>query len=617
MFIESPLENRQIDICFLDNTYLEPEFADIPSRREALSEIIQLIECKKKKNSKLIFSIILRNLGKENMLVEIAQHFKTRILISTERYQRYIDVLKLDETNFTTKLTNDTLIYVEDEHLNSFKISKDKTIIRIKPTALEYVSSKRLKSLPVIIEVYSESSSKYYNVPYTDHSSYNELIEFVKKLRPKRVIPIVPDLEENKICNTDISVFDDYLNYSSPIKEPNEEFFRLLNSKTKVKAYEKILREERLSEQSSNQRKLRPRHRVTDLVLHEKRYLPNRKAKLNKTQIEYESSPEKCSQTRDSDIEEPRRLRSSVRRKGQAANRASIRISNKKKRDETEPTSQSEDEEETIKSFNLRAKTFYDKQGENNSDNNPSICSPNKFKWTKLNQEVEILENLIGLNTSSNLEVDFNTQKKRSEQFEREECVQTDPNAGQIADECKYLHLIRFKLVFFLFKFYLHLKALITNDLATNDTQLSMSKKKSDLQKSTVFEHTQGSDNENKSANADISILDISISSIEEEEEEETNRVENNTIKDKENRSGSKDIINEESVIATDKQLVETSNSNNETIPTKESIETIAINENNAFLNCFTASLNSFSVSTTQDDYSDKFLAFLKNSFRY
>jgi len=35
MFIDSPLENRKIEFCYLDNTYFNEQYARVPTRNEA------------------------------------------------------------------------------------------------------------------------------------------------------------------------------------------------------------------------------------------------------------------------------------------------------------------------------------------------------------------------------------------------------------------------------------------------------------------------------------------------------------------------------------------------------------------------------------------------------
>ena len=134
------------------------------------------------------------------------------------------------------------------------------------------------------------------------------------------------------------------------------------------------------------------------------------------------------------------------------------------------------------------------------------------------------------------------------------------------------------------------------------------------MRRSIRISNTQLTPNKEEDKRSDVSRLDISISSLEENNDLMTD-------KEEETRTGSKekDIIanNKEAVIApTDKQkqLVEITNNK---IPTKESIETNKIDEIDAFLNCFTSSINSILPNTNQNDYSDEFLTFLKNSFRY
>ena len=67
----------------------------------------------------------------------------------------------------------------------------------------------------------------FYSVPYSDHSSYQELIEFVKAMKPRTIFPLINERKQVKNENSvnfcfhgrnDMSVFNDYL--CSPLSSP-------------------------------------------------------------------------------------------------------------------------------------------------------------------------------------------------------------------------------------------------------------------------------------------------------------------------------------------------------------------------------------------------------------
>lgn len=80
MFEDNQLKSKEIEVVYLDNTYFNYRFAEIPTREEALKRIISLIESKRdmQKNG-VLFRIRLRYLGKENLLVDLSEYFETKI----------------------------------------------------------------------------------------------------------------------------------------------------------------------------------------------------------------------------------------------------------------------------------------------------------------------------------------------------------------------------------------------------------------------------------------------------------------------------------------------------------------------------------------------------------
>jgi len=125
----------------------------------------------------------MKILGKEEMLVKLAEQFKTKILVSKPRYDRYVNVLNMNKACFTYEKLIDTFIYASDDDLDqSLRLEYTNVAkIYIKPTALEF-SARKLNDLKRCIEIYSQLNNTYFSIPYSDHSSYSEIIEFVKKL---------------------------------------------------------------------------------------------------------------------------------------------------------------------------------------------------------------------------------------------------------------------------------------------------------------------------------------------------------------------------------------------------------------------------------------------------
>ena len=175
--------NREdLDEVYLDNTFFY-KTCDFPSRQEMLEKTISLIASHPEHQ----ILIGIRKIGKEDVLVEVAKRLKERILVSNERYEM-LKIMEYPDV-FTTDPKCARIQCVHLNRLNRKYLENEnskKATIGIMLTALYYgwdADSTR---------PYSKSTSYGLHViEYSDHSSYSEIIEFVKALKPKIVKPIV------------------------------------------------------------------------------------------------------------------------------------------------------------------------------------------------------------------------------------------------------------------------------------------------------------------------------------------------------------------------------------------------------------------------------------------
>ncbi|KAF7668800.1 hypothetical protein LDENG_00287000 [Lucifuga dentata] len=163
--------NTTIDVLYLDNTNCDPN-RTLPSRQRATQQIKEIIRSHPKHN----VVIGLYALGKESLLVELAMEFKTWIEVSFERMET-LRVLELPDV-FTTESGAGRIRAVDQSQISSAAMhewNKEHPTIAVLPT-----------SRPVV------SFHPYLHVvPYSDHSSYQELEDFVSALKPTSLIPIL------------------------------------------------------------------------------------------------------------------------------------------------------------------------------------------------------------------------------------------------------------------------------------------------------------------------------------------------------------------------------------------------------------------------------------------
>lgn len=115
-------------------------------------------------------------LGKESLLLELAMEFKTWIEVSFERMET-LKALELPDV-FTTDPGAGRIRAVEQSKICSAALHQWN---KEQPTLAIFPTSRPLVSFHPNVHV----------VPYSDHSSYQELEDFVSALKPHSVVPIV------------------------------------------------------------------------------------------------------------------------------------------------------------------------------------------------------------------------------------------------------------------------------------------------------------------------------------------------------------------------------------------------------------------------------------------
>ncbi|KAM9147545.1 5' exonuclease Apollo isoform 1-T1 [Pangshura tecta] len=216
MLQEPVLRNhKQIDVLYLDNTNCDP-LGDLPSRQQATQQIKELIRAHPDHEVK----IGVYSLGKESLLVDLALEFQTWIVVSPKRLEQ-MKVLGLVDV-FTAEdgagwIHGVDISEISWEAMSSW--NQQRPTIAILPT-----------SRPVKIPHRS-----VHLVPYSDHSSFSELLEFVQWLKPCSIVPIV----KRNVC---LPYFEKYLSSDHKastepgIPESGQKFTQLRESREQQRA---------------------------------------------------------------------------------------------------------------------------------------------------------------------------------------------------------------------------------------------------------------------------------------------------------------------------------------------------------------------------------------------
>ncbi|XP_047336520.1 5' exonuclease Apollo-like [Impatiens glandulifera] len=209
------LKNDKLDIIYMDNTYCHPSYT-FPSREVAAKEVVDIIAAHPEHD----VVIAIDTLGKEELLLHIAKTLDIKIWVWPERLQ-IMHLLGLNDI-FTTR-TSLTRVRAVPRYSLSSSTLEELNILRptigIMPSGLPWMmeaykgkkatwlpqpsqySGSKLSTKDGIETNHSELNGissgpkRYhqyiYSVPYSDHSCFSEIKEFVSLLQPVNLKGIV------------------------------------------------------------------------------------------------------------------------------------------------------------------------------------------------------------------------------------------------------------------------------------------------------------------------------------------------------------------------------------------------------------------------------------------
>ncbi|GMI77077.1 DNA LIGASE 6 [Hibiscus trionum] len=189
------------DAIFLDAAYCDPNFL-FPSQEESVDYVVSVVDRIGKEFGKkrVLFLIATYLVGKEKLLVEVARRCKTKICVDG----RQMEILRILGYS-------DHVVFTEDEsesdvHVIGWSVLGE-TLPHFRPNFVLMEEIMVEKGYEMVVGfvltgwtyevkqnkfvVQSKDTFEMHLVPYSLHSNYDELREYVKFLNPKRVIPTV------------------------------------------------------------------------------------------------------------------------------------------------------------------------------------------------------------------------------------------------------------------------------------------------------------------------------------------------------------------------------------------------------------------------------------------
>jgi DNA cross-link repair 1A protein len=183
-----------ISVLILDTTYLMPKFV-FPTQRLAIEKMVDALREEHAANPKTLFVCMSYHIGKERAYFGAADalgwkiwasHEKCKVLRLLDLPSRWMSML----TDHPEEAQMHVLGMGQDIHAQALADRIAGTawerVVIIKPTGWTFRPRK-----PDTLERREDGCVVTLGVPYSEHSSYPELRDCVRMLRPKRVIPTV------------------------------------------------------------------------------------------------------------------------------------------------------------------------------------------------------------------------------------------------------------------------------------------------------------------------------------------------------------------------------------------------------------------------------------------
>ncbi|KAI9178583.1 hypothetical protein LWI28_028188 [Acer negundo] len=191
------LLNHRVNVLYLDTTYCNPKYK-FPSKEDVLSYVVRVTKNFLKKQPKTLVIVGAYSIGKECVFLAISKALGVKIYANASRRR----VLKsFDWPELSGSLSTqgkDTLLHVLPISALRFETLKDylktytnqySAVLAFRPTGWTY--SESIGNQLDFIKPSSRGNITIYGVPYSEHSSFTELRQFVQFLRPDKIIPTV------------------------------------------------------------------------------------------------------------------------------------------------------------------------------------------------------------------------------------------------------------------------------------------------------------------------------------------------------------------------------------------------------------------------------------------
>ncbi|KAL6752292.1 beta-lactamase-like protein [Haematococcus lacustris] len=209
MFEQPELQALRGSRCrlVLDTTYCDPQYC-FPSQEETLRYTLEAVKAEAF-NPRCLFVFGTYTIGKERLFLEVARALNKKVYVNKEKMQILSccnlapDYMRLLTTNhMETNLHAVPLFKVNMEGLGAIMAGYNgrySTVVGVQPTGWAMERSKGQGPVAGGRRV-AKGSVVLHKVPYSEHSSFRELHDFVSWLQPGEILPSVSNDQGPKLA---------------------------------------------------------------------------------------------------------------------------------------------------------------------------------------------------------------------------------------------------------------------------------------------------------------------------------------------------------------------------------------------------------------------------------
>ncbi|GMH35758.1 hypothetical protein BSKO_03626 [Bryopsis sp. KO-2023] len=183
-------------ILVLDTTYCDPKHT-FPCQADVISFVVDAVKAESF-SDKVLFLFGTYTIGKECVFMEAAKAVGKKVYISAAKREvmgcldltakeKAMMTTNHEETNIHAVPLNQVRTDVMGNIMKRYR-GKYTTVVGFQPTGWTFTKGMGKKTFG---KRRKHGNMILYQVPYSEHSSFNELVEFVRWFDPKRIIPSV------------------------------------------------------------------------------------------------------------------------------------------------------------------------------------------------------------------------------------------------------------------------------------------------------------------------------------------------------------------------------------------------------------------------------------------